>query len=168
MSVVGLELNASRARAVHGTGLGPPGGLDLDDGRRDLPLAVSLEGRSPVVGSAGARLRRKAPHLAALDFLPALGQSREWIAGRHRLDAAAVLGLVFQRLHQSLGRSEGVFLTLPTYLSDAQEVQALQLAGKRAGRCWAPRPRRPPPPWPPINGCRGPAWPSSWTWTATP
>ncbi len=117
-------------RAVHGTGLGPPGGLDLDDGRRDLPLAVSLAERTPVVGAAGAGLRRKAPHLACLDFLPALGQPREWVAGRHRLDAAAALGLVFQRLHHSLGRSEGVFLTLPTYLSDAQEVQALQLAGK--------------------------------------
>ena len=74
-------------RAVHGTGLGPPGGLDLEDGRRDLPLAVSLAERAPVVGAAGAGLRRKAPHLACLDFLPALGQPREWAAGRHRLDA---------------------------------------------------------------------------------
>ncbi len=32
MSLVGLDLNATRARAVHGAGLGTPGGLDL--GRR--------------------------------------------------------------------------------------------------------------------------------------
>ena len=130
MSVVGLDLNATRARAVHGTGLAAPSGLDLEAGRRDMPLAVSLAERSPAAGAAGAGLRRKAPHLAVLDFLPDLGQPREWAAGRRRLDAADALTLVFQRLHQTLGRAEGVFLTLPTYLSDAQEIQALQLAGK--------------------------------------
>jgi hypothetical protein len=130
MSVVGLDLNASRARAVHGTGLGPPVGLPLEGGGRELSIAVSLADRAPVAGSAGAGLRRKAPHLACLDFLPALGQQQQWVAGRCRIDAAGALSAVFQRLHQSLGRTEGVFLTLPTYLTDAQEVQALQLAGK--------------------------------------
>jgi hypothetical protein len=133
-SVVGLDLNATRARAVHGAGLGPPGGLDLEEGRRDLALAVSLEGRAAVVGAAGAGLRRKSPHLAVLDFLPALGQPHQWAAGRHRLDAPQALGLIFQRLDHALGRSDGVFLTLPTYLSDAQEVQVLQLAGKAPWR----------------------------------
>ena len=130
MILVGLDLNATRAWAVCGAGLGPPGGLDLEDGRRDLPLAVSLADRTPVVGAAGAALPRKAPHLACVDFLPALGQNRLWTAGRHRLDAAGALSLTFQRLHQTLGRAEGVFLTLPTYLTDPQEVMALQLASK--------------------------------------
>ena len=134
MSVVGLDLNATRARAVLGTGHGPPSGLNLEDDRRELPLAVSLAERAPVAGAAGAGLRRKAPHLACLDFLPALGQLREWTGGRHRLDPASALSLVLQRLHQSFSRAEGVFLTLPTYLSDAQEVQALQLAGKAQWR----------------------------------
>jgi hypothetical protein len=132
MSIVGLELNASRARAVHGTGGGPAVALELDGDRRDLPLAVSLEDRIPVAGTGAAALRRKAPHLGCFDFLPALGQERRWAAGRHRLDAAGALDIVFRRLQQSFGRAEGVFLTLPTYLSDAQEVQAFQLAG-RAG-----------------------------------
>jgi hypothetical protein len=130
MSVVGLDLNATRARAVYGMGQGAPVGLNLEDDRRELPLAISLTERSPVVGTAGAALRRKAPHLACLDFLPILGQKREWTAGRHRLDAAGAMSLVFERLYQTFGRAEGVILTLPTYLTDAQEVQALQLAGK--------------------------------------
>ncbi|HVS37568.1 MAG TPA: FHA domain-containing protein [Gemmataceae bacterium] len=134
MNLVGLDLNASRARAVHGPGVGPSTGLDLEDGRRDLLLAVSLAAKTPVVGAAGGGLRRKAPHLACLDFLPALGEPRQWVAGRHRLDAAAALSLVLKRLHQSFGQAEGVFVTLPTYLSDAQEVLALQLAGKAQWR----------------------------------
>ena len=130
MSVVGLDLNATRARAVYGAGQGAPVGLNLEDDRRELPVAVSLADRSPVVGTAGAALRRKAPHLACLDFLSILGQKREWTAGRHRLDAAGAMSLVFERLYQTFGRAEGVVLTLPTYLTDAQEVQALQLTGK--------------------------------------
>src|ERR1700680_3194551 len=90
-SVVGVDLNATRARAVHGAGLGAPSGLHLDNAPRALPLPVSLADRAPVVGAAGASLRRKAPHLACLDFLPALGQQRHWTAGRHRLDAAGAL-----------------------------------------------------------------------------
>src|ERR1700736_3500880 len=133
-SVVGVDLNATRARAVHGAGLGAPSGLPLEDDRRDLPLAVSLAERSPVVGAAGASLRRKAPHLACVDFLPALGQKHQWVAGRHRLRAAAALTLTFQRLHQTLSRAEGVFLTMPPYLDDSQEVLALQLAGKAQWR----------------------------------
>jgi hypothetical protein len=130
MSVVGLELNATRARAVYGTGQGAPVGLNLEDDRRELPTAISLADRSPAVGAAGAALRRKAPHLACLDFLSVLGQKREWVSGRRRLDAAGALSLVFERLYQTFGRAEGVVLTLPTNLNDAQEVQALQLAGK--------------------------------------
>ncbi len=130
MSVVGLELNATRARAVYGAGQGAPVGLNLEDDRRDLPLAISLSERSPVVGTAGASLRRKAPHLACLDFLSLLGQKREWAGKGRSLNAAGAVSLVMDRLYQTFGRAEGVLLTLPTYLSDAQEVQALQLAGK--------------------------------------
>jgi FHA domain len=130
MSVVGLDLNATRARAVYGAGQGAPVGLNLEDDRRELPLAISLADRSPVVGAAGAMLRRKAPHLACIDFLSVLGQKRQWAVGRHRLDAAGAVRLVFERLYQTFGRAEGVVLTLPTYLTDDQEIQALQLAGK--------------------------------------
>ncbi len=96
MSVVGLELNATRVRAVYGTGQGAPVGLNLEDDRRELPLAISLADRSPVVGTAGAALRRKAPHLACIDFLSVLGQNRQWVGNRRRLDAAGALSLVFE------------------------------------------------------------------------
>ena len=57
MTLVGLELNATRARAVHGAGHGPPAGLDLEDDRRDLPMAVGLAER--------ASRRRRRRRLAA-------------------------------------------------------------------------------------------------------
>ena len=102
----------------------------MEDDRRELPLAISLTERTPAVGTAGAELRRKAPHLACLDFLPVLGQKREWTVKNRRLDAAGAVSLIFDRLYQTFGRAEGVVVTLPTYLTDAQEGQALQLAGK--------------------------------------
>src|SRR5262245_54992698 len=122
MTVVGLDLNATRARAVYGPGTGTPAGLDLEEGGRALPLAVRLEGRAPAVGRAGAALCRKAPHLACTDFLPALGHRRQWVAGRVRLDATRALALVFDYLHHCFGRADGVFAAVPPYLTDAQEV----------------------------------------------
>src|SRR5439155_2163617 len=102
-AVVGLDLNAGRARAVHGPAAGTtPRVLPLDDTHAELPLAISLERRTPEVGRAGLALLRRMPHAVCADFLPALGQAREWRAGRNRLDAAAALALVAARLHQPL------------------------------------------------------------------
>jgi hypothetical protein len=116
MTLVGLDLNATRARAVAGPANSIPVAVALEDGHPDLPLAVSLEERRPAVGRAGAGLCRRAPHLACLDFLPHLGSPREWAAGRHRLDAARALGLVFDYLQARLGATKGIAVTLPTYL----------------------------------------------------
>ena len=82
MTLIGLDLNATRARAIQGEhhGSGPliPLGLPLDGNERELPLALSLEERHPQVGRAGAGLCRRSPHLACLDFLPYLGDDRTW------------------------------------------------------------------------------------------
>ena len=59
-----------------------------------------------------------------------MGQQREWTVKNRRLDAAGAVSLIFERLYQTFGRAEGVLLTLPTYLTDAQEGRALQLAAK--------------------------------------
>jgi hypothetical protein len=134
MTVVGLDLNATRARAVYGHGAGAPAGLDLEDRGRELPMAVSLEGRAPVVGRPGSALCRRAPHFACTDFLPALGRRREWVAGRCRVDAARALALAFDHLHHCFGRADGVFVAVPPYLDDGQEVLLTQIAA---------RPRRP-------------------------
>src|SRR5262245_64531559 len=105
---VGLELNAGAARAV-GLGPGrPPRPLLLADPHEELPLAVSLERRHPEVGRAALGLVRRLPHLAATGFLPFLGQVREWKAGRHCLDAGALLGLAFEKLRTLLPASEPV------------------------------------------------------------
>src|SRR5262249_51282982 len=77
---------------------------------------------------AGFRLARARPHLACLDFLPYLGAGRSWVGGAHRLDADRALELVFANLARLLGRSAGLGMTLPAYLTDAQLVQLDRLA----------------------------------------
>jgi molecular chaperone DnaK (HSP70) len=138
MTLIGLDLNASRARALQGEnpGSGPhvPLGLTLDDNERDLPLAVSLEARHPRVGWAGVGLCRRSPHLACMDFLPYLGENRLWEGGRHRLDAAAALALVCEHLQRRIGRAEGVTVALPVYFSAAQATLFADLAGRARWR----------------------------------
>ncbi|HXG12212.1 MAG TPA: FHA domain-containing protein [Gemmataceae bacterium] len=128
-NLIGLDVNASRVRAVGGTA-GLPQALPLDDGSGELPLALSLEGRHPEVGLAGVRLCRRLPHLACLNFLPHLGTPRQWSAGRHRLDAAQAVSLVLERLPSACVRAEGLALAMPAYLSDTQLRLLTDLAKK--------------------------------------
>ncbi len=130
MTLIGVDLNATRARAVYGPSHSFPLPLKLEEEQRDLPLAVSLAERKPVVGRPGLALCRSQPHLTALDFLAHLGEPRQWSAGRHRLDSTALLGLVLDRLNRSLVRPEGVAMAVPAYLLDAQLTQINQLADK--------------------------------------
>jgi hypothetical protein len=134
MTLIGLDLNATRARAIHGPTSQLPSALPLVGSQRDLPLAISLEERQPLVGRAGASLCRKLPHLACVDFLPWVGDSRTWSAGRHRLDAARALGLVFEHLSRSFARAQGVALSLPAYLSHDQAALVGQIAEKARWR----------------------------------
>lgn len=128
MSLIGLDLNATRARAVHGPASQVPVALRLDGEHLDFPVALSLEGRHPLAGRAGSTLCRRMPHLACLDFLPFLGDALEWSAGRLRLDAGRALGLVFDSLHRRLGQAEGLAVALPPYLSEAQAALVLRVA----------------------------------------
>jgi hypothetical protein len=120
MTMIGLDLNASRVRALHGPVGSVPVPLPLDEEGPILPLAVSLEGRHPLVGRAGADLRRRAPHLACLDFLPHVGQTHVWEAGRHRLNADQALSLVFAQLAPRFTRSGEAVAALPSYLTTEQ------------------------------------------------
>jgi hypothetical protein len=135
MILIGLDLNTSRARAVHGeeSRSGPHllHGLLLDGHDRDLPLALSLEERQPRVGRAGTGLCRRSPHLACVDFLPYLGDDRIWDSGRHRLDAAAALARICEHLQHRFGRAEGVTVALPGYFS-AVQVALLADVAQRA------------------------------------
>src|SRR6184192_2598602 len=82
---VGIDLTASRARAEGVGAKSRP--LVLDDPDEELLLFIAGDRRTPEVGRAGFSLCRKMPHVVCANFLPALGQSREWKVGRHSLVA---------------------------------------------------------------------------------
>jgi hypothetical protein len=135
MSLVGVELNATCVRAVRGPLGDYPWTQCLDGSRAELPLVVSLEGRTPVVGGAGLRLCRKAPQLVWLNVLPRLGElgeaapaGRRWVDGRQRLDPARAVTLVLQQVARTCRESRGAVLALPAYLSSAQVALLLTLA----------------------------------------
>src|SRR5947209_6828125 len=109
-TLIGLDLNTSRARAVHGPAQALPRLLPLAGTADDLPMVLSLQGRQAQVGQAGAALCRLLPHLTCMDFLAHVGEPREWAAGRHRLDALKALGLVFDCLQPALAEAKGMVL----------------------------------------------------------
>ena len=62
------------------------------------------------------------------EFLPFLGQPRQWKSGRHRLDAAAAVCLLFDTLRPLFDNSSNVFLGLPGYLNSKQAAVVTALA----------------------------------------
>lgn len=132
--LIGLDLNATRARAVCGPTAQAAAPLSLEGTDFELPVAVSLEERVPAVGSAGAALSRRQPDLACLDFLPQLGNGRVWSAGRVRIDAAGALALVFECLGRAFGKATGITFALPPYLSEEQEVLLARVAERARWR----------------------------------
>ncbi|HEY1187748.1 MAG TPA: hypothetical protein VGE74_08830, partial [Gemmata sp.] len=116
---VGIDLTASRARA-EAVG-GKSRALVLDDPEAELALFVAGDRRVPEVGRAGVGLCRKMPHLVCSNFLPAIGQAREWKLGRNTITAEAALGLVFDKLRAPVAaESDAVALALPAYLTPSQ------------------------------------------------
>lgn len=130
MSLVGLDLNSSRARAVTGAATRQVALVRLEGDRVELPLALSLEGKLPQVGHAGLALTRARPHLACLDYLPSVGADRFWAGGAHQLDADRAVELTFAALSRLLGKSAGVACVFPAYLAETQLVQVMRLAEK--------------------------------------
>src|SRR5262245_20268086 len=154
MSLLGLDLNATRARAVSG----PPGDfplpVPLDPPALELPLVVSVERAVPQVGHVGLRLRRLSPHLICHNFLPYLPHSGDATgvpvpdsfspfgeeadlrtrcrAGAPPVDSRQALDTVWQRLRPLCAASQVMVLSLPAYLIRAQIEVALAL-GRRAG-----------------------------------
>jgi hypothetical protein len=130
MSLAGLDVNATAVRGVAGAEGVPPRLLAVGEAEAVLPVAISLQGRAPEVGRAGAALCRQSPHLCCADFLAHLGTPRTWSAGRHRVDAGKAVALVCQRLRPVLADVVGVSLVLPVYLSRSQTTLLLSLARK--------------------------------------
>jgi hypothetical protein len=129
MSLAGLELNATYARAVSGPDGIPPLAVLLDGDDTDLPMAVSLEKRRPEVGRAGAALCRQYPHLACVEILPRLGTDHTWGA-RRPVNGAKAMTLVLERLRPALAGASALVIALPGYLASAQVTLLLSLARK--------------------------------------
>ena len=124
---LGLDLNASRVRAATGKSARNRPFL-LDDPHLDLPLAISMEKRTLEIGRPATALIRRLPHLVCTGYLPLLGQSREWQAGRHRLDPASALAFTFEKLRNSCSTYESIFLGLPSYLTHPQIAKLIAIA----------------------------------------
>jgi hypothetical protein len=131
-TVVGLDLNSTRARAATAGQGQSARALSLDARHAELPLALALDGRVPEVGERGLTLRRKAPHSACVDFLPSLGERRHWGSGRSRIDANRALELVFARLHASLPEADTLALALPAYLT-REQIDCVPRLAEKAG-----------------------------------
>lgn len=120
VAVVGLDLTATRARAV-ALAFGRTRTLLLEDPSEDLPLFVAIGGRSPQVGRPGLTQCRKVPHLVCTNFLAHLGHSQEWRAGRTRVTPDDALSITLDALRRPVvAESDAVVLTVPAYLSPAQ------------------------------------------------
>jgi hypothetical protein len=128
MTLYGLDLNASRLRAVSGPIGHFPWAVPLSPPRADLPLALALQGRCPEVGVPGLRLCRQSPHLACVNFLPHLGdRGTRWSAGPHQLDAGRALALVLQQVRGRCAGAEGALLAVPAYLTLDQISELIAL-----------------------------------------
>lgn len=126
--LVGLDLTASRARAVS-SGDGRTRALELDADSHELPLFLDLSQNPPAVGAAAVRLLRRQPHLVCSNFLPLIGQPHEWRVGRKTLTPSDALRLALDALRPAVAAETATAgLALPAYLSDAQVTRVLEQA----------------------------------------
>lgn len=135
MAILGLDMNATCVRAVHGPAEDYALIMPLDPPGQALPMVLSLEKPVPEVGRAGQSLLRADPHLTCHDFLTHLGTtaaaSKRWHFGRNHLDGAQALAIVWHRLSLACARSDAVAVALPSYLSQAQADLIRTLAIKQ-------------------------------------
>jgi len=126
--LVGLDLTASRARAV-ALALGRTRPLLLEDPEEDLRLSIDLSKHHTAVGRSGSNNSRRLPHLVCSNFLPQLGHSHEWQAGRHVFSPEDALRRVFDELRDPIAaETDAVGLAVPAYLSATQVKSAARLA----------------------------------------
>jgi FHA domain len=134
MTLLGLDLNATRARAVRGPAGEYPRGLPLEPPDQDLPMVLSLQNYRPEVGRSGLRLVRNLPHLTCAGFFTHLGKNgstmKRWHAGRHHLDSSQALAIVWKQLEFASAKSKGTVLALPAYLTRVQAELASSLGAK--------------------------------------
>ena len=124
MTVLGLDLNATRVRAVSGTAGDFAYLLPLQPPHEDLPMMVNSEGKSPTIGHPVLRMCRERPHAVYKHFLPYLGEVPDDPNGsqvrHHQTDCEYALALVFDHLFNHSEQHQGMYLSLPPYLGPHQ------------------------------------------------
>lgn len=124
MTLLGLDWNATRVRALLGAAGDYALPVPLEPPALELPAFVGLDRPALYAGAAARRLVRQSPHLVCRDFLPALalpvGQGSRWKVGRHTLDAGQAVNVVWQQLQSVARTAGGIVLTLPGYLARGQ------------------------------------------------
>jgi len=128
--LLGLDLTASRARAVAVTG-GHSRALEWEPGRHDLMMFLGLERRTPELGRSGYAICRKHPHLVCTNFLPCLGMAREWRGSRLTLSPETALTATFEAMRAPIvAEADGFAMVLPSYLTASQVKTVNELATK--------------------------------------
>ena len=134
MTVLALDWNATRLRAVLAPAGHEPLPIALEPPSIDLPLAIALDKNAPTVGSTALRKCRSAGHEVCDGFLPYLtavpGQGPRWDLGGLTLDAHAACGLVWNKIYHLCTNADGIVLTVPDYLRTPQ-AEALRKLGER-------------------------------------
>lgn len=125
--LVGLDLTASRARAV-ASGDGRTRPLVLDGDSNELPLFLNLDHKPPVVGSAAVAVIRRLPHVVCSNFLPLLGHAHEWRAGRKSMTPESALQAALEVIRPTVAAETATAgLALPAYLTATQVKKTLEL-----------------------------------------
>jgi len=134
MTVLALDWNATRIRAVLGAEGASALPVPLEPPALELPLAIALDQPAPAIGTLAVRRSRLAAHEVCDAFLPYLtekpGQGPRWQSGRVTLDAHSACELVWRRLQPLATTAHGVVLTVPDYLRPVQ-AETLRKLGDR-------------------------------------
>lgn len=128
MTLVALDMNATRVRVLHG--LSPREGrpLSLVGTDADLPMALSVEGAQPQIGRAGASLCRRSPHLACTDFLARLGDQHHWSGPRCKIDSCGALTAILEHIVSRVPRHTAAVVALPGYLEPERRAHLEHVA----------------------------------------
>lgn len=129
MTMLALDWNATRVRALLGEAGDYPLPVPLELPGLELPAALSLAKAALEIGTPALRHCRTAPHFVCQSFLQHLNNNHgpRWQADRHSLDAKAACEHLWHRMQPIAGNAKGIVLALPGYLQPAQAAVLARL-----------------------------------------